>query len=58
MTKRCKKIERFFSAVCKNEHFCTYQLLVELLMIRHKDHKAFSERLKQEESTLLKQRNI
>ena len=46
MTKRCRKIERFFSAVCKNEHFCTYQLFVELLMIKHKDPKAFGDRLK------------
>ena len=50
------KFTRFFSAVCRNDEFCTSQVLVEFLMMKHKDMKTFSEKMKNEESYLSKGR--
>ena len=50
------KFTRFFSAVCRNDEFCTYQLLVEFLMMKHKDMKTFTDKMKNEESALTKGR--
>ncbi|CDW88423.1 px domain containing protein [Stylonychia lemnae] len=54
--KRCKYIERFINSVCRSEQLCTYQILVEFLMIKHNNPKTFQEKIKKEEETLLKQR--
>jgi hypothetical protein len=54
INKRAKYVQRFFNAVCKNEVLCTYQILVEFLMIRHNIVISFKEKMKKEEELLQK----
>jgi hypothetical protein len=56
MTNRCVKLTRFIQAVCRSEELCTYPLLNEFLQVKHKDLKIYSERLKLEETNLLRVR--
>jgi hypothetical protein len=56
MTNRCVKLTRFIQALCRSEELCTYPFLNEFLQVKHKDLKAFSDKLKTEEAHLLKSR--
>eukprot|EP00347_Sterkiella_histriomuscorum_P004439 403360453 len=56
IAKRLKYFERFFDSLCRSEQLCTYQILVEFLMIKHNNSKTFQEKMKAEEQLLTKQR--
>ena len=57
LEKRMRYFNRFLNAVCRNQIFCSYQILVEFLMIKHNNAKTFQDKMKNEETQLLKQRN-